>query len=85
MSVVFTTKSEKRQQSINIREAFNLWDVLNSKYLAVERLQTWKNLAHDADLVMILKRSLKSLKDNIAILEDMMIKFSVKSRSKQEF
>jgi hypothetical protein len=56
-----------------------LWDVLNSKYLAVERLQTWKNLAHDADLVMILKRSLKSLKDNIAILEDMMIKFSVKS------
>ncbi len=62
-------KLEKRQQLIDIREAYNVWDVLNSKYLAVERLLTWDNLAHDGDLKFIIKQTIKSLNNNISILE----------------
>ena len=35
-------KLEQRQKQIDIREAFNIGDVLNSKVLAAERLQTWE-------------------------------------------
>lgn len=74
-----TASLAKRKQSIDIREAYNLWDVLNSKYMSVERLQTWVNLAHDADLKMMLNTHLKELKENMKILEKLMEKFAIKS------
>lgn len=64
-----TVKMEKRQQTVDIREAFNLWDVLNSKYMAVERLQTWHSIAHDYDLKLIISQTVKVLSENIKILE----------------
>lgn len=69
----------KRKQSIDIREAYNLWDVLNSKYMSVERLQTWVSLAHDVDLKIMLNTQLKELKENMHVLEKLMEKYAVKS------
>ncbi|NLY38017.1 MAG: DUF3231 family protein [Firmicutes bacterium] len=72
-------KLEKRQQQIDIREAFNIWDVLNSKYIAVERLLTWDNLAHDLDLKHVINKALKSLEKNIATLEKLAAQYAVKT------
>lgn len=73
------SKAEKKQEQINIREAFTLWDILNSKYMAVERVQIWENFAHDPDLKYFLKGHIKTLETNITILEGEMTRFSVKS------
>lgn len=72
-------KLEKRQKSIDIREAFNIWDSLNSKYLAVEKLETFENLAHDLDFKAVIKRTVKSLNENITILEGFATKFAIKT------
>jgi hypothetical protein len=72
-------KAEKAQGQINIREAFTLWDLLNSKYMAVERVQIWENFAHDPDLKFFLKGHIKTLEANITILEGEMKRYSVKS------
>lgn len=70
-------KAEKAQGQINIREAFTLWDLLNSKYMAVERVQIWENFAHDPDLKFFLKAQIKTLETNITILEGEMKRYSV--------
>jgi len=72
-------KTESMQRLIDVREAFNLWDILNSKYVAVEKLKIWNNGAHDPELKLLIKYFEKSLGENIAILEREMDKFSVKS------
>lgn len=77
--MMFKVKAEKRQQNIDIREAFNLWDVLNSKYMALERLYIWKNITHDLDLMVIIDVSIKTIKENISVLEKKMGEYSVKA------
>lgn len=72
-------KTEKRQRSIDIREAYNLWDILSSKYMALERLYIWKNIAHDMDLNLIINRSINTIKENITILEKKMEQYAIKS------
>ncbi len=72
-------KMEKRQQLIDIREAFNIWDILCSKYLTVELLQNHESLAHDIDLKGILKGIIKALNENIAILEKLAKTFAIKT------
>lgn len=77
--MVFKVKAEKLQQKIDIREAFNLWDVLSSKYMALERLYIWKNIAHDLDLNVIIDASIKTIKENISILEKKTAQYSIKA------
>ncbi|HOL18121.1 MAG TPA: DUF3231 family protein [Bacillota bacterium] len=72
-------KLEQRQKQIDIREAFNIWDVLNSKYMAAERLQTWESLVHDLDLKALIEKALQSFKKNIVILEKLAEKYAVKT------
>ncbi len=77
--MIYKVKTEKRQQAIDIREVYNIWDILNSKYMAVGRLQLWENFAHDYEFKIFLKRDIKSLEENIAILEKQMYNFAIKS------
>lgn len=72
-------KTEKKQQLIDVREAFNIWDVLNSKYLAVEHIKMWQNFSHDVDLQMQLKKISNDVKGNIQVLEKEMTKYAVKA------
>ncbi len=75
----FTTKTEKRQGNIDIREAYNLWDLLNSKYLSKEKLYVWYNMVHDLDFKMLINRFQKTLDENISILEKQMEDYAIKS------
>ena len=72
-------KTEKLQQSIDIREAFNLWDMLNSSYMALERLQIWRTITHDIDLKMIIDTAIKTSKECIQTLETKMEEYAIKA------
>lgn len=78
MEITLTPKkTEKRQQMIDVREAFNLWDILRSKYTVIEDLETAEQFVHDKDLKLIIQLYLRELKSNTKILEDMMRKYAI--------
>lgn len=70
-------KTEKRQQMFDVREAFNLWDILRSKYVVIEDLEAAEKFTHDKDLKIITRLYLNELKTNSNILEDMMKKYAI--------
>lgn len=35
---------------LSVQEAYNLWDILASRYMIIEQLTLWDRFAHDADL-----------------------------------
>ena len=63
------SKPEDKAQIINIAEANNLWDLVKANYLAVELMQTWENFAHDADFKVVINSFVKSINNDIGVLE----------------
>ncbi|MEJ6949496.1 hypothetical protein [Natronospora cellulosivora (SeqCode)] len=41
-------KTKKKNTMIDVREAFNLWDILKSKYDTNEKMEMYKQYAHDS-------------------------------------
>lgn len=72
-------QTEQKQQMVDAREAFNLWDILNSKYTATERLDISRHFTHDADLKYIFGKLKKPIDKNIRVLEKMMTLFAIES------
>lgn len=68
-----------KQGLIDVREAFALWDMLRSKYSAIEHLKTLDNNAHDLDLKILLKSFIKSLHGYIKKFEDELQKYSIQA------
>ena len=79
MLVFAKKKQEVCRQKISVREAFTLWDILTSKYMAMNRILIWENFAHDKDLVLVLKLAKKPFDKNILILESLMDEFAIES------
>ncbi len=68
---------EKVQETIDIREVVNLWDILKSKYQILEQMQSYEVFTHDRDLKVILKKHIKELKENAKIIEELMDHFNI--------
>ncbi|HBX23555.1 MAG TPA: DUF3231 domain-containing protein [Desulfotomaculum sp.] len=68
-------KQELRQ--IDAQEAFNLWDILNSKYHEIERLLILEHFVHDIDLKLLIRYFVGELNENVAILKKEMNKYKV--------
>ena len=80
--MVFTIKMKKteaKESLIDGREAFNLWDILLSKYVVLERIMLWEKCAKDTDLIVLIQLLRRTLQENVNILEKQMFKYSVKS------
>ena len=77
MKITLSPNTEKRQQMIDVRETFNLWDILRSKYLMIEDLETAGQVVHDKDLKMIIIVYLKELKNNSQKLENLLKKYGI--------
>ncbi len=77
--MVFSVKTEKKQSKIDIREAYNLWDLLNSKYQSIEILQIYLNQIHDLDFKLLAKKLEKTLNEHILQLEKQMETYAIKS------
>ncbi|WP_449240914.1 DUF3231 family protein [Desulfoscipio gibsoniae] len=54
---------------IDTSEAYNLWDVLNSKYMQADKLKLWKNYIHDRDLLGMLETAERELLKSIEQIE----------------
>ncbi len=83
--VVFTivkARQDKKQQGIDIREAYNLWDLLKSKYTAIEFFKTLSNSARDRDLSFILNKVVNNLEKDSMTVENFMERFSLVSPDK---
>ena len=63
-------KGEKQQSLLNLEEAYNLWDLVNSKYDLIDRILLWQNYAHDKDLKLLLNNVLKRTQNAIHGLEE---------------
>lgn len=62
---------------VDIREAFNLWDILNSKYREVERLLIYHYFVHDKDLKFVIKHFIKEYEGNISKLKKEISKYQI--------
>jgi len=69
----------QRQKTVDIREAFNLWDLLKSCYTGLELALMLKNYAHDADLIVILDRFINIARERAKNLENELKKYSVQA------
>lgn len=67
----------KAEATLNIREAHNLWDVLNSKYQMMEKLLILEGFIHDPDLKIAFKLMGGPIQKNINILEKELATYSV--------
>lgn len=76
-------KPTVRQQLIDVREVFSLWDILQSKYLAEELMQIRERLAHDRDLKALLRGQVDSLTENIAMLENTLEDYAIIAPDRQ--
>jgi hypothetical protein len=70
--VPFTSKKKVKALELNTQEAYNLWDMVASKYLYIEKLELWENFVHDPDLKMQLGRLKKMLTKFVKMLERLM-------------
>ena len=79
LSIIKSSKPEKRQQMVDVHEAFYLWDVLKSKYSALESLKIYKNDTHDLDLKKIIDLVIRKLEKNVKIFENELKKYSIQA------
>jgi len=54
--VVFSKRltQEKKQSFVDVEEAYNLWDLLNSKYDLIDKMLIWHNYTHDKDFKILM-------------------------------
>ncbi|NLL48057.1 MAG: DUF3231 family protein [Firmicutes bacterium] len=69
----------KETPILNIREAHNLWDLLNSKYQMMEKMLIYEGFIHDLDLKAVFKLTRKPIEKNIKILEQELATYSIPS------
>lgn len=70
-------RKEKLQQLIDVREAFNLWGIVKSKYDILEFLELFQQFVHDKDLKLIFNDGYKFFTANKNKLEDLLQRYSV--------
>lgn len=69
----------KEQPIVNIREAHNLWDILNAKYQIMEKMLIYQGFIHDMDLDAVFKLLRKPIERNIKILEKELETYAIPS------
>ncbi|MGI6036743.1 MAG: DUF3231 family protein [Limnochordia bacterium] len=77
MVFTFFKKPETRQGLVDVRETFNLWEILKSKYNILELSRSWLVFVHDPDLQLLIRGYVKELDDNKRVLERLMEKYQI--------
>ena len=72
------SKTQKQQKLVNIAEAHHLWDILQSKYDLIDRVQILENFVHDLDLGLIINRYLKIFKKHSDMMTEQLRKNAIK-------
>ncbi len=64
-------------ESLDVAEAFHLWDHLNYRYNNFQQSQLYSKLAHDGDLQVLINLGLKTLNKQINNLEKELNRFGI--------
>ena len=70
--------AKTNSELISTAEAFNVWNVLRSRYMSIETYQTFINLIHDRDFTALLYLHLNNFNTQIKILENRGADFKIK-------
>lgn len=74
---VIGKKPEKKRALVDVVEAYNLWDMLKSRYGAFENLKIWLEYVHDKDLTILMQEYVGNLSKDIKLLERLLSKHSI--------
>jgi hypothetical protein len=74
--------NNKAKTKIDIVEAFNIWNLLDTRYISILNHQFLSNLVHDRDLLVLLDNHIKHFQAQAKDLEDEAIKYKVKAPSR---
>lgn len=69
ISILRKFKSEKER--LDIQEAFNIYNLLRSRYVSTQTVQLFKNFVHDIDWEIVLDKFMKHFDQQIAVLEEL--------------
>ncbi len=70
-------KVKKRKDSLDIQEAFNIYNLLKTRYVSIQTVQLFKNFVHDVGWEIILDKFQKDFQKQIAILEELGKNFNI--------
>jgi len=70
-------KVKKRDDILDIQEAFNIYNLLRARYVSNQTIQLFKNFAHDPDWEIILNDFQKTFEGQIKKLEELGEKFRI--------
>jgi hypothetical protein len=64
-------KGKKKEDNIDIQEAFNIYSLLRARYVSTQTVQLFKNFVHDVDWEIILNKFQKNFERQIKKLEEL--------------
>ena len=70
-------KVKKREESLDIQEAFNIYSLLRARYVSHQTVQLFNNFVHDTGLGTLLNKFQKNYEKQIAYLEELGKKFRI--------
>jgi hypothetical protein len=70
-------KVHKREESLDIQEAFNIYSLLRARYVSTQTVQLFKNFVHDVGWQVILDKFQKNFEEQIDNLEELGEKFRI--------
>lgn len=70
-------KVNKREEFIDIQEAFNIYNLLRARYVSNTTVQLFKNFTHDPDWELLLDRLQKNFEKQIKTLEELGARFRI--------
>jgi spore coat protein CotF len=71
-------KKSRGKEEIDIKEAFNIWNMLRSRYHSADTVRLLQNITHDRDFDIILGQLLDEWKKYIELYEDKAKKLQLK-------
>ena len=70
-------KVKKREESVDIQEAFNIYNLLRARYISTQTVQLFKNFVHDIDWIAVLDKFQKHFEGQIKSLEALGKKYCI--------
>ena len=70
-------KAKNREDSLDVQEAFNIYNLLKTRYVSIQTVQLFKNFVHDVGWEIILDKFQKDFEKQIIILEELGQKFRI--------
>lgn len=85
MGVSVFKQSRGLKQEIDIKEVYNVWNLLRARYLSADTIRLFKDLTHDRDFNIVLGRLLDQWEKHIQEYEGVVKKYQIKAPDRPPF